>query len=407
MYIQFIKDAQESIKRSNFIRRAYTFPQDLLVLDKIISFVGARRVWKTTIMKQVIHDLIDSWMLRREQLVRIDGNEINPMTFDVKDIVESFYSIEPDLTPFFVIDEVREMKDWVRQLFFLYNKWYKILISWSNAHLLSSEISTKLRWKVYDQRIYWLTWHEYKQFVGFDDKQTTQWVWERMRIFNQYLTYWWFPEVSLIKNEDIKIWLLRNYFDVLLYKDLIERYKIDKEFVIKQLIKYIWTTITKEFSVTKFINQLKSQWVSITKSSIYNYLEYLENIFYMYPVRKKWSQRGSIKYYLYNRWYTSLREKEWYGKKLENIVMNTVKQSWIACFYTVNSAWEIDIDTEDRAFQISRKLGHENSERETASLLYTTKSSTLVFVHREKNQSLPAWITYMSVFDFLYTQENR
>lgn len=317
-------------------------------------------------MKQVIHDLIDSWMLRREQLVRIDGNEINPMTFDVKDIVESFYSIEPDLTPFFVIDEVHEMKDWVRQLFFLYNKWYKILISWSNAHLLSSEISTKLRWKVYDQRIYWLTWHEYKQFVGFDDKQTTQWVWERMRIFNQYLTYWWFPEVSLIKNEDIKIWLLRNYFDVLLYKDLIERYKIDKEFVIKQLIKYIWTTITKEFSVTKFINQLKSQWVSITKSSIYNYLEYLENI-----------------------------------------VMNTVKQSWIACFYTVNSAWEIDIDTEDRAFQISRKLGHENSERETASLLYTTKSSTLVFVHREKNQSLPAWITYMSVFDFLYTQENR
>jgi len=52
--------------------------------------------------------------------------------------------------------------------------------------------------------------------------------------------------------------LIKDYLDILVYKDLIDRYKIDNEYVVKFLVKKIISTNTKEISVNKIFNELKS-----------------------------------------------------------------------------------------------------------------------------------------------------
>lgn len=393
------------IQRATFLVREYTFPLDLLKLHKIITFVWARRVGKSTIMKQVLHSLVENWIIVRDQIVRIDGNEIDFHTFNIEDVLSSFYLMTPHLTPFFVIDEVHELPDRMRQVFLMYNRWFKLFISWSNAHLLSSEISTKLRGKTYEQYISWLSWKEYCSFVWYAHSYTTVSESEKNNHFLNYCMFGSFPEVALSSVHDIKYWILKNYFEVLLYRDLIDRYKVDKEYVIKQLIKYIKKTITKEFSHKKFLNQLASVWVTTSKKNLYNYLEYLQNIFFIHPVQQKYKQRGGNKFYLEDTWYLSLEEKEGYGKKLENIVFRHLKRFSNNISFWINTWWEIDFlvwEENSIAFQVCRDLTPENFERETAPLLeYEWDQTFLIYYQIDKRLIIPEEIQLVSIFDFL------
>ena len=73
-------------------------------------------------MKQVLHDLVEKSYIQRHQIVWIDGNEIDPLQFDLGHVLESYLSLFPGETPFLVIDEVHEIPDRVRQVFYIYNK---------------------------------------------------------------------------------------------------------------------------------------------------------------------------------------------------------------------------------------------------------------------------------------------
>jgi len=69
--------------------------------------------------------------------------------------------------------------------------------------------------------------------------------------------------VVLIDDINIKEDVLKSYFEVVLYKDLLERYSISNEFVIKFLFKKLILSNTKEFSVNKTFNELKSQGIKV------------------------------------------------------------------------------------------------------------------------------------------------
>jgi uncharacterized protein len=56
----------------------------------------------------------------------------------------------------------------------------------------------------------------------------------------------------------MKIKTLQEYFDVMIYNDIIERYKVKDISLLKDFIKRLLQTTTKEFSVNKISNELKS-----------------------------------------------------------------------------------------------------------------------------------------------------
>jgi predicted AAA+ superfamily ATPase len=83
------------------------------------------------------------------------------------------------------------------------------------------------------------------------------------------------------KNELIKIEILKSYFDVLFYKDILERYKVENEYALKILMKNIALGYTKVFSVNKVFRFLKSQGYSVSINTLYNYFSYLQNVFFI------------------------------------------------------------------------------------------------------------------------------
>jgi predicted AAA+ superfamily ATPase len=66
----------------------------------------------------------------------------------------------------------------------------------------------------------------------------------------------------------------------MLYRDVIERYNIKDSTLFKQFVKILFQSVTKEYSINKISNTLKSQGFSFDKNLIYSFVDYLEDIYF-------------------------------------------------------------------------------------------------------------------------------
>ena len=121
----------------------------------------------------------------------------------------------------------------------------------------------------------------------------------------------------------------------MLYKDLIERYKITSTLVLKQFIEKIAENITKPFSVNKIYNEFKSLGLKLDKSLLYEINEYVENIYLAFSMSKfdysaKKRMASLNKMYFIDNGLLNILTIDFtnnYGKLLENAVYLYLKQN--------------------------------------------------------------------------------
>jgi predicted AAA+ superfamily ATPase len=80
--------------------------------------------------------------------------------------------------------------------------------------------------------------------------------------------------------------ILQEYFNVMLYRDLMDRYEIRDASILKYLIKRLIGSFTKEFSVNKLYNDLKSRGIRIGKDSIYRVTDKIFSIYMVTYIEK-------------------------------------------------------------------------------------------------------------------------
>jgi len=401
MFSQIIKDNQEKIKNLNLKKRDYVFYDEILDLNKIISFIWPRRVWKTYLMFQFILELIENLFYTIDQIVFIDfsiykGEIINP-----EDIIKSYYSLWNTKKPLLVFDEIQDIENFQKLVLQLYSAWYQIFISGSNSNLLSSELVTQFRWRVYEYFVNPLSFKEILTFnwISLEKRYSTKVSWEIKNIFNEVLKYWSFPELVISKNDIVRTEVLKTYFDILFYKDLVERYKIDNEKAIRFLIKKLILWNTKRLNLIKVFNELKSSGVKVWKNTIYNYFEYLKNIFFIIDVDNLYKKTTNI--YLYNFWFWNLF---WFTDNLwqnfENFIYLNLKKNYKKIFYKEDIN-EIDFYVEDIGMniQVCYELNESNIDREVKPLLKQEWKKIILYFNKLWNFKYD-WIEIISFIDF-------
>lgn len=401
MFSKIIKDNREKIKNLNLKKRDYVFYDELLDLNKIISFIWARRVWKTYLMFQFILDLINKWFYDLEQVVFIDFSIYKWEIIHPEDIVQSYYSLWNKEKPIFIFDEVQDIENFQKLVLQLYNEWYQIFISGSNSNLLSSELVTEFRWRVYEYFVDPLSFKEILDFnsIKIEKKYSTKVEWEIKSIFNDVLKYGSFPELVISKNDIVRTEILKTYFDILFYKDLIERYKIDNEKAIRFLIKKMILWNTKRLNLIKVFNELKNSGIKIWKNTIYNYFEYLKNIFFLTDIDNFYKKTSNI--YFYNFWFSYLfwlTDNLW--QNFENFIYLNLKKKYNKIFYK-EEIKEIDfyIEDIDLNIQVCYELTENNIEREISALLQQKWKHILVYFNKTWEFKYD-WIEIMSFIDF-------
>jgi predicted AAA+ superfamily ATPase len=84
--------------------------------------------------------------------------------------------------------------------------------------------------------------------------------------------------------DELRRQVLRNYLDVVILRDVVERYSISNTLVLRVLIKHIMSAPATRFSLNKFYNSLKSQGIACSKNNLYDFMEYLTDTFLAYQV---------------------------------------------------------------------------------------------------------------------------
>lgn len=345
----------------NLIPREIAFET---VLNKILVFIGMRRTGKTTFLFQQILSLINEG-INPTRILYVNFEDDRLLANDTKilvGLVDAFFTLFPanyDTECYLFFDEIQNVPNWQRVIRrFQDTKKVVIYLTGSSAKLLSKEIASSLRGRSIATEVWPFSYSEYltanqisppPKVMG---KKNYDQYYQNLK---HYLESGGFPETTLISKSRERS-LLQDYVDLVIMRDIIERYQITNHTLIRYMIKTLLKNVGSPFSVNKFFNDIKSQGLSASKNTLYDYLQHIEDAFlvFMVPffsesVRKVASNPKKtyvIDTGLINAYTVSLSPQ--YGHLFENVIyLDLRRQNHKVFYYRTQEDYEIDFVSRD------------------------------------------------------------
>jgi len=384
---------------------------DKAIKSKQIQIVtGIRRCGKSTLLKQLSEKLDSFYYLNfdDERLLKFSVEDFDSLLILWKKLYKS---------KTIILDEIQNVKNWERFIRRIYDEDYKIILTGSNAKLLSGDLSTHLTGRHIKLELYPFSFSEYLRFKNFDsDKwKTTDRLAKLLRLTDEYVENGGFPEYVIFGDVDY----LKRIFEDILYKDLIVRFKIREIKSFRELANYLFTNFTSEISYNSLQRALNFKSVV----SVKNYIGHLQESYLLHELYKyDYSLKKQIVYNkkIYSvdnglRNQVSFRFSEDSGKLLENTVFLQLKRSGKEVYYYKNKR-ECDFLIKQKtkiveAIQVTDVLSAANRERELNGLIAAMESFNLkkgLIITRnqdEKFRSQGKEIRVLSIYKWLLSKE--
>lgn len=404
---QTIKDIILENQNTDFPNLVYRKIDIPINLNIIVSLIGARRSGKTYILYQVIEQLVKKKVKKENILfLNFEDERLKLNSTNLDQILQAYQELYPQINfkdVYFFFDEIQNVEGWEKFIRRIYDtKTRKIFITGSNSKLLSSEIATALRGRTITFTIFPLSFAEYLQFQNIKPVLYPQQ--NQAKIIHsaqKFLTEGGFPE-PLLFTKQIRLRVLQQYFNVMIFRDIIERYKVSSSETLKFFIKKIFAGVTKPFSVNKAYNDLKSLGYKISNKYLYEYTSYCDAIFLTQSINKfSFSEikqeKSDKKTYVIDTGLLSAIEfsvSKNQGKLLENAVAMEFFKAEKKLFY-FKEYHECDFIVEEKGaffpIQVSYSLENEQTKtrelkglKEACNFLKTDKGTIITFDHEEE-----------------------
>lgn len=293
--------------------------------DLIKVITGVRRSGKSVLL-----------MLYREYLLQLGIPEdriiyMNFESFEYQTITteEKLREKIMELLPidkqkvYFLFDEIQTVDGWQRVINGIRVSFNSdIVVTGSNAYMLSGELATLLSGRYVEIAIYPLSFKEFLAAKGIDANSRNV-----DRTYTEFEKYGGFPSIA-IADEAIKDTILSGIFDTIVLNDVALRAGVKDATVLKAIISFLADNVGQLINTSKIVNTLKSEGVQTTVHTVNRYLELLENsyLFYrakQYDIRGREYLRTNGKYFIVDsglRRNAIGRKDGNYSNRLENIV---------------------------------------------------------------------------------------
>jgi len=322
--------------------------------QKIITLMGVRRCGKTSILYHTINQLCKTVDKTKMLFLNFEDERLELKSDELDLILQAYMELYPAQNMdecYLFFDEIQNVPNWEKFIRRVYDTLTKnIFITGSNSKLLSSEIATSLRGRTLTFEVFPLSFKEYLSFKAIEiDKHSSKRLAYIKNAQSLFLKNGAFPE-TLFLDEIYANQTLQEYFNVLLYKDLAERYTITNTVALKFFLKRLIASATKQISINKIYNELKSSGIKIGKNTLYDFLDYVQNIYLALTLQRYDtslinSELGEKKIYsidigLNNA--TEFKFSDNSGKALENAVFLELRRQHVEMYYYRSSKSECD-----------------------------------------------------------------
>lgn len=263
-----------TIRRQSYIDKIEKY----LGKETIIVLVGQRRVGKSCILKMIRDDkMADS----DNNVIYIDKEKWQYdaiQTYkDLNEYIERYWV--NDKHNYIFIDEVQDIEEFERSVrSFRTEPNTDIIITGSNARMLSNELSTLIGGRYKEIYIQSLSYNEFLEFHNLSDNDES---------LSLYIQYGGMPGLAKIglEEDDAREYQIDIYHTVLL-KDVIMRNQIRNVPFLENLVRFLADNIGKLISANSIAKYMKSQGESITSSVVINYISFLCEAYILHKVNR-------------------------------------------------------------------------------------------------------------------------
>lgn len=376
---------------------------------KVIT--GVRRCGKSKLM-----DAFIDWIKQNEKDSNIIHINYNLFEFDSIKTAQSLNSYveeryQKNNINYLLIDEVQLCTDFEKVInSFHASEKYDIYITGSNAFLLSSDLATLFTGRVFQIKVFPFSFLEYQKYFNNIDSENA---------FDSYVKEGGMSGSFVYKSTEEKYAYIKDVFDTLITRDIVQKYKIKNELLLNKLNDFMLDNISSEVSVRKIADTLTSNQEKTNDKTIGSYLNYLCNAFAFYKVRR-YDIRGKKylasqdKYYLadHSFRYAILGTKNMdYGRVYENMVCIELLRRGYEVYTGVLYKKEIDFVAIKQSEKIYIQVGDDISlpetlEREVTPLLSIKDAYPKVLIARTRHEKyLYEGISIINLADFLLGKE--
>ncbi len=299
----------------------------------ILALVGLRRVGKTTIIYQLIQELLQRGT-KPENIVFFSFDEI---AVKINDVMEGYNEIHKkdfrDEKVYFFFDEIQKCKGWedeLKRYYDLYPK-LKFIISGSESLFIKKKNKESLAGRIFE---FELNPFSFKEFLSINRIKESEFKYEKriLPLFIEYIERGGFPEaIGLESEKDFNEYLTALLVDKIIYKDIPQIFKIeDPQFLIVLLeaissnpgmfIDYL--SLSKQFGKDRRV--IRDYLIYLSESFLIriigNYRK--SNVSSLRKLKKAYPRDNALSYL-----YKHIRDESFFGKMVETAVVNKLEAS--------------------------------------------------------------------------------
>jgi uncharacterized protein len=323
----------------------------------VYIITGVRRAGKSTFLKQI--------MRRQNSLNYFNFEDSRAVDFQISDFLlleEIFENINGNNQMIF-FDEIQNVEGWERYVRDAVDRKKTILITGSNARLLSRELGTKLTGRHLDFEMFPFSYPEFLTFTGTSRGQES---------FISFLTHGGFPAYLQIGKAEMLSTLVTD----ILYRDIFSRYNLRNQEVYSKIVRFLLSNVSKEVS----FNNIKNTFELGSATSAMDFFHYLTDSYLlflvpMYHSSLKVQARNARKVYAIDQglvhFYSASASPD-NGRLLENTVFLELRRRGYEVWYFKGKR-ECDFiyrgkDNSISAIQVCWEVNSANEKRETEGL---------------------------------------
>lgn len=330
------------IKRESYLAKIRGFYH----MDLIKVITGIRRCGKSVLLMQIIEELkeqgIDDGQIIYINFEDYDYNFIRSGT-DLHEYIKK--KLDKDKKYYLFFDEIQMVSDFERVINSFRIKFNtSIFITGSNGKLLSGELATFLSGRCVSFYLQPFSFAEVCEIKEIKSDAATE------KDLMEYLEWGGMPQRFQMQEEEQMKTFLRDVYDTIVFRDIVQRGKIKDIELFGRIIDYLVNNPSQTFSVSAITDYFLSISRKVSKETIYNYLEHITSSLIMrkasrYDIRGKRILKKKDKYYLTDLGLGRIRNtgfKLEMGALLENAVYNELVRRGYEVYVGKTRKGEID-----------------------------------------------------------------
>lgn len=280
---RIINERQQEVLERQLVERPQLFERGMNYV-----LVGIRRAGKSCLMAQDMQSRIASGEITIEDCLYINFEDERIRYMPVVEmgvILDCYAEMYGERKPLIYLDEIQVIDGWEQFVRRLSDQQYRIMVTGSNAKMLSSEIATTLGGRFVIREVWPFSFKEYLKFNGLDLKENWQFdskvLHEIARRMDEYFYYGGFAESFALV--DKREWLNSLYQKILL-GDIVARHGIRNTRSIRLLAKKMADSVMQPTALSRLQHVVKSTGERIGLATVKDYLEYFEDSYLTFSV---------------------------------------------------------------------------------------------------------------------------